>query len=122
MASAWGKNMDAPDEVREFEKGRMDVARSDDGVMVGRTVLQPGWRWSEHVKPVAGTDSCQANHVGYVVAGRIKIVMDDGQELDLAAGDAYRIPPGHDAWVVGDEEYVGVDVTGAATGFAKTAD
>jgi quercetin dioxygenase-like cupin family protein len=61
---------------------------------------------------------CQANHNGYVVAGRLKIVMDDGQELELSAGDAYSIPPGHDAWVVGDEQYVGVDVTGAA-GFAK---
>src|SRR5438309_7201422 len=117
MANAWRKNLDSPDEVRQFEKGRMDVAKSE-GVMVGRTVLQPGWRWSEHVKPIAGTDSCQANHTGYVVAGRIKVVMDDGQELELAAGDAYSIPPGHDAWVVGDEEYVRVDVTGAAS-FAK---
>jgi quercetin dioxygenase-like cupin family protein len=120
MANAGNRNLDAPDEVREFENGRMDVAKFDDGVTVGRTVLQPGWRWSEHVKPIAGTHSCQANHVGYVVAGRIKIVMDDGQELELAAGDAYVIPPGHDAWVMGDETYVGVDVGGPAL-FAKPA-
>jgi quercetin dioxygenase-like cupin family protein len=120
MATGEGRNLDSPDEVREFENGRMDVAKFADGVTVGRTVLQPGWRWSEHVKPIAGTDSCQANHVGYVVAGRVRIVMDDGSEFELAAGDAYSIPPGHDAFVVGDETYVGVDVGGPAL-FAKPA-
>jgi uncharacterized cupin superfamily protein len=80
--------------------------------------MEPGWRWSEHVKPIAGTASCQALHTGHVISGRIMIRMDDGSEREFGPGDAYVIPPGHDGWVVGDEPYVGVDYTGMAD-FAK---
>lgn len=109
-----GKNLDQPDEVKEFEKGRVDIVHLDDGTSVGRFRLRPGWRWSEHVKPIAKTESCQATHTGYVIAGRIHLRTDDGQEMEFGPGDAYAIPRGHDAWIIGDEEYVGVDVTGAS--------
>jgi mannose-6-phosphate isomerase-like protein (cupin superfamily) len=78
---------------------------------VARLLLQPGWKWSEHVKPLAQTDSCQVRHTGYVVSGQMKVVMDDRSEADLGPGDAYVIEPGHDAWIVGDEPFVGVDVS-----------
>ena len=78
---------------------------------VARLLLQPGWKWSEHVKPLAQTDSCQVRHTGYVVSGQMKVVMDDRSEADLGPGDAYVIEPGHDAWIVGNEPFVGVDVS-----------
>ena len=81
------KNLGSPDEVRSFEHGRMGVVTLDD-VVVGRAVFEPGWRWSEHVKPVAGTDSCQVPHVGYVVSGRLVVRMDDGSEQEIGPGDA----------------------------------
>jgi hypothetical protein len=84
-----------------------------DNVTVGRAVFESGWKWSECVKPVAGTDSCQVPHVGYVVSGRINVVMDDGQEQEYGPGDAVVIPPGHDAWTVGDEACVMLDFAGA---------
>ena len=107
-----GKSLDSPDEVRSFEKGRMDVVTLED-VTVGRAVFEPGWKWSECVKPIAGTDSCQVAHVGYVVSGRMKVVMDDGTEREFGPGDAGTIPPGHDAWIEGDEPCVWLDFAGA---------
>ncbi len=110
--SMQGKNLGTPDEVRSFDKGRMDVVNLDE-VTVGRAVFEPGWKWSECVKPVAGTDSCQVPHVGYVISGRMKVVMDDGSEMKYGPDDALVIPPGHDAWIVGDEPCVILDFAGA---------
>jgi mannose-6-phosphate isomerase-like protein (cupin superfamily) len=104
------KNLDYPDETRDFEQGKMQIATISD-FKAARLLLQPGWKWSEHVKPLAQTDSCQVRHTGYVVSGRMKVVMEDRSEADLGPGDAYVIEPGHDAWIVGDEPFVGVDVS-----------
>jgi hypothetical protein len=76
---------------------------------IGRGTFEPGWRWSNNVKPIAGTDSCQVSHLAYVVSGRMGIRMDDGTEVEVAAGDVFACPPGHDAWVVGDQPCVAVD-------------
>jgi hypothetical protein len=106
------------DEVREFPKGKLEFATVGSS-MIGRATFQPGWRWSESVKPIVGTDSCEVPHHGFVVSGRIHIKMDDGTEFEAGPGDAYDIPPGHDGWVVGDEAYVGVDFSPAMTEYAK---
>jgi mannose-6-phosphate isomerase-like protein (cupin superfamily) len=99
------KSFDEPDETRAPDKTRVDVVRLGD-VQAARLTLQPGWRWSECVKPIAGTDSCQARHVGTVVSGRMHTVLDDGSAADIGPGEGYVIPPGHDAWVLGDEPLV----------------
>jgi quercetin dioxygenase-like cupin family protein len=119
MATLQRKTMDQPDETRPVENGVVEVVQIGDTTMM-RTTFQPGWRWSESVKPIVGGDSCQVNHVGYCVSGRLHVQMDDGQELEIAAGDASHIPPGHDAWVIGDEPYVALDFVGAA-GYAKAS-
>ena len=108
MASIEIKSMDSPDESRTPEKTKMDVVHLG-GASVARLTAQPGWRWSECIKPVVGTESCQAAHLGYVVAGRIHIASTDGSEADIGAGDSYRIDPGHDAWVVGDDTFVALE-------------
>lgn len=106
------KTFSAPDEVRPMSgKGQVEVVRIGDGV-VGRATFEPGWRWSEHVKPIAGTQSCQAAHVGYVISGRQRVRMDDGTEMEFGPGDLIAIPPGHDGWVVGDEPCVLLDFAG----------
>jgi quercetin dioxygenase-like cupin family protein len=109
------QSFDEADEVRAFEggMGQLEFINSPSGP-VGRATFHPGWRWSEHVKPIAGTDSCQAPHVGYCVSGRMKVVMDDGSEMEAAPGDFAIIPPGHDAWIVGDEDCVMLDWQGFA--------
>lgn len=112
------KSMDSLDETRTFENGKMDIVNSDE-VTAGRVTLEPGWRWSEAVKPIAGTDSCQVQHTGYVVSGRMRVVMDDGSEQEIGPGDVYVIRPGHDAWVVGEENCVGVDFSSDMERFAK---
>jgi quercetin dioxygenase-like cupin family protein len=81
------------------------------GTTAGRFAFEPGWRWSECIKPVAGTDNCQARHVGVVQSGTLRVAHDDGSEVDLRAGDAYVIEPGHDAWVVGDERFVALSAS-----------
>lgn len=98
-------NFDSPDETRAPEKTKVEVLKLGD-TTVGRATFQPGWRWSECIKPVVGTESCQARHVGTVVSGRLHIVHEDGTEGEPGPGDAYVIEPGHDAWVVGDEPFV----------------
>jgi Cupin domain len=103
------KSFDSPDETRPFEgKGKADVLQIA-GQTVGRGVFEPGWKWSENVKPIAGTDSCQVSHLGYCLSGRMKIYMDDGSEFEVGPGEVAAIPPGHDAEVVGDEDCVFVD-------------
>ncbi|MFF2195275.1 cupin domain-containing protein [Streptomyces sp. NPDC058157] len=113
MAAIVRRNFDSPDETRPFEdgKGRLDVLETEGGA-VGRAVFEPGWRWSEHIKPLAGTDSCQSAHTGYMLSGRIRVVMDDGEAEEYGPGDFMQIAPGHDAWVVGDEQAVALDWTG----------
>jgi quercetin dioxygenase-like cupin family protein len=106
-----------PDETRVFEHGRMDILKTASGV-VGRLTIEPGWRWSNDVKPIAGTEWCQAPHFAYHVAGTLHVQMADGTEFDVRPGNLVRIPPGHDAWVVGDEPVVEVDFNGA-TDYAK---
>lgn len=106
------KNLGTPDETREFDKGKMDVVNLGEAT-VGRAVFEPGWRWSECVKPIAGTDSCQVPHLGYVVSGRMRVRMDDGSEIEIGPGDAAVISAGHDAWILGDEPCVMLDFAGA---------
>ena len=109
MAGLEVKNFDSPDEVREFEgNGRADVLQVG-GQTIGRGTFEPGWRWSANVKPIAGTDSCEVSHLGYVMSGRMKIFMDDGSEDECGPGDVIAIPPGHDAETVGDEACVVLD-------------
>jgi mannose-6-phosphate isomerase-like protein (cupin superfamily) len=117
MAQLEKKSFDHPDETRPVDKGTVEIVELD-GATVMRTTFQPGWRWSECVKPVVGGDSCQTHHVGYVISGRMHVVMNDGSELELGPGEAIQIPPGHDAWIVGDDPYVGLDFKGGAT-YAK---
>ena len=102
------RDFDSPDETRTPEKTRVDVVRMG-GASAARLTMEPGWRWSECVKPVAGTDSCQHRHVGVAQSGRMRVTHDDGTVLEIAAGDAYVIEPGHDAEVLGDEPYVGFE-------------
>ena len=116
-AQAERKTFAAPDETRSFERGRVDLVAIG-GSDIGRLTLHPGWRWSEHVKPIAGTDLCEAPHFQYHVAGTLHVVMADGTEFDARPGDVTALPPGHDAWVVGDEDVVLVDWWGASN-YAK---
>jgi mannose-6-phosphate isomerase-like protein (cupin superfamily) len=102
------KSFDQPEETRSFDNGKVDLVEIA-GSQVGRAKLEPGWRWSEAVKPIVGTDSCQVAHVGYAISGRLHVKMDDGTEIDIKAGDVYEIAPGHDAWVDGDETFSGVE-------------
>jgi hypothetical protein len=113
MASAEKKNLNTPDETRPFPKGKVELVNIG-GAMIGRLTLEPGWRWSEHVKPIAQTDWCLAPHFQYHLAGRLHIVMADGTELEAGPGEVTALPQGHDAWVVGDEPVVVVDWWGAS--------
>jgi mannose-6-phosphate isomerase-like protein (cupin superfamily) len=106
------KSHDTPDEVRTPDKTRVEIVRLT-GHSIARLTMEPGWRWSECVKPVVGGDSCQVHHVGYAVEGRIVVRMADGTEQVIQAGDSYTIPPGHDAWVNGDSRFVGIEVQNA---------
>jgi len=106
-----------PDETREFPHGSVELVRIGGGV-VGRLTLQPGWRWSTDVKPIAGTEWCEAPHFQYHLAGRLGIRMADGAELEAGPGDVTYLPAGHDAWVIGDEPVVAVDWAGA-TNYAR---
>jgi hypothetical protein len=112
------KSFEKPDEVREFLKGRLELVKIG-GSMVGRAILEPGWKWSTSVQPIAKTKSCEAPHFQYHVSGVMKILMDDGTEFECRAGDVSLLPSGHDAWVVGDEPVVVVDFQGMID-YAKT--
>ena len=108
MAGINAKSFDSPDETRTPEKTRVDVVRMGD-TTAARLTFEPGWKWSECVKPVAGTDSCQVRHVGVVQSGRLAVRHEDGSEAEVGPGQAYLIEPGHDAWVVGDERFVALE-------------
>ena len=101
-------------ERREFEKGSFEVVEIG-GLTVGRATYEPGWKWSEHVGPSAGTESCEVEHVGLVVSGRAVIAMNEGEDVEVGPGDLFAVPPGHDSWVVGDEPYVSLHFLGADT-------
>ncbi|HVM48945.1 MAG TPA: cupin domain-containing protein [Candidatus Acidoferrum sp.] len=105
------KSLSRPDETRSFEKGKVELVTVN-RVTFGRAVLQPGWRWSACVRPLVNTTSCEAPHLQYHVAGRLHVKMDDGTEQEYGPGDVSFIPPGHDAWVVGNEPVVVVDISG----------
>jgi hypothetical protein len=111
VSSAELKAFAKPDEVREFPKGLVELVKVG-GATVGRAVLQPGWSWSSSIKPIAKTKSCEAAHFQYHVAGTLRVRMDDGSEFDCKAGDVSHLPPGHDAWVVGNEPVIVVDFQG----------
>lgn len=117
MAKAEYKDFKTPDEIRTFEKGKLELVNIGGGV-VGLLTLEPGWRWSEHVKSIAKTQWCEAPHFQYQLSGRLHVVMVDGQEFETVPGQIAWVPSGHDAWVVGNEPVVVVDWSGA-THYAK---
>ena len=117
MANLEKKSFDNPDELKAPEKTNAAVVNFGT-VEATRVILQPGWKWSECIKPVVGTESCEAGHVGMILKGPIKIVHDDGSEMTVSAGDAYSCAPGHDAWVVGDEEVIGYEFNNSGKDYA----
>jgi hypothetical protein len=117
MENTEHKKFSAPDETRTFPHGKAEIINIGGGT-VGRLTLEPGWRWSQDVKPIAGTEWCEAPHFQYQVSGRMHVVMENGTEFDLGPGDVSVLPPGHDAWVVGEEPVVVVDWHGASN-YAK---
>jgi len=120
MARLQSKSFSTPDEVRSTRYGTITILDLDD-IVVGRLEFEPGWRWSEVVKPIAGTESCQYHHIGVTISGTLHVRMDDGAELDMEPDAAYEIPPGHDAWVTSAEPYVSLDFAGMR-GFAIAPD
>jgi hypothetical protein len=117
MSAVEHLDFSSPNEVREFPHGHAELLNSESGV-VGRLVLEPGWKWSNDVKPIAGTEWCEAPHFQYHVAGRLRVKMADGSEFEAGPGEVTSLPAGHDAWVVGDEPVVLVDFFGL-TDYAK---
>src|SRR5579871_152670 len=119
MGGVEKRSFGSADDVREPDKARLEVVNLG-GMKAARMTAQPGWRWSESVKPIAGTDSCRARHVGAVVSGSLRVKHDDGTEVDLGPGDAYVIEPGHDAWVTSNEPFIGFEFeSNTAESFAK---
>jgi hypothetical protein len=119
MAGVESKSFESPDETRNLDKMAL-ASVNVGGAAVGRATFQPGWRWSEVVKPVAGTDECAVHHLGLMLSGRLHVVHSDGSEADFSAGDVYNVQPGHDAWVIGDEPVVAVEFDAATVGtYAK---
>lgn len=115
------KNLNSPDATRECDHGKLDLVTLDD-TTVARMTFQPGWKWSESIRPLVHTDSCQVHHLQYVIRGRLRVVQDDGTQMDLEAGDFVSIPPGHDAWVVGDEPFVCIDISPDMKHFAESSE
>ncbi len=106
------KRFDHPDEVHTFEKGKFELIHIG-GMSIGRATYEPEWKWSEHIGPGLGRQSCDVEHVGIVIAGRAAVAMNDGRVFELCAGDIFHIAPGHDSWVLGDELYVSLHLMGA---------
>ncbi len=117
MRTVEQKSFSKPDEVREFENGRVELVNMNGGV-VGRIEVRPGWRWSTHVKPIAKTDWCEAPHFQSIVSGRMHVAMADGEEFEVGPGTVLSLPARHDAWVVGNETPVTIDWEGVAN-YAK---
>ena len=118
MGEVTVKSLDKADETRTFSNGVAEMVTID-STMVGRTRFQPGWRWSNDVKPIAGTEECMILHKGYCVSGGLVIQTEDGVETQIGPGDGYVIEPGHDAWVSGDETYVGIDFSEQMAEYAR---
>jgi hypothetical protein len=119
MAGVEKRSFDSPDETRAPDKTRSDIVRLG-GTSAARLTLEPGWRWSDCIKPVVGTESCRHRHVGVVHAGRMRVTHDDGTVLEIGPGEAYVIEPGHDAEILGDEQFVGYEFEqAAAEGYAR---
>jgi len=112
------KSLDKPDDTRTFSNGVAEMVTVG-STMIGRATFLPGWRWSNDVKPIAGTERCMILHKGYCVAGGLVIQAEDGTETHIGPGDGYVIEPGHDAWVMGDEPYVGIDFSEQMAEYAK---
>jgi hypothetical protein len=113
MLSVILKRFETPDEIRLFEKGKLEIVRIG-GMTIGRASYEPGWRWSEHVSPIAGTALCEVEHIGMVLSGRAMAAMNDGTEVELTSGSLFYIPPvPHDSWVIGDGPYVSLHFLGA---------
>ena len=108
MAKIVKRSFDAPEEIRSVHKGKIEAVDLG-GVEIRRVIHEPGWRWSECAKPTVGTDSCQVGHLIHVLSGRILVRMDDGSEAEFGPGDVGSIPPGHDAWTLGDEPFISID-------------
>ncbi len=109
------KRFENPDEVRLFEKGKFEIIKIA-GMTIGRATYEPGWRWSEHVGPAAGTALCEVEHIGMVVSGNATAAMRDGKVYELSPGTIFHVPAEpHDSWVVGDEPYVSIHFLGAET-------
>jgi quercetin dioxygenase-like cupin family protein len=113
------RRFDSPDETVAFEKGCFEKVTLA-GITVGRARYEPGWKWSEHVRPTAGTASCEVEHVGLVLSGRAAIRMNDGTERIVGPGDLFSVPAGHDSWVVGEEPYVSIHLFGAGSYASET--
>jgi len=111
MAKMEGKSLNRPDEVRTFDKGKVEIINIG-GRTVGRATFQPGWIWSKSLKSLVNTKSCEAPHFQYHISGTLRVKMDDGAERDFKAGDVSLLESGHDAWVIGDEPVVIVDFQG----------
>ena len=120
MPQSHKRSLNLPMEKQTFDKGRIEVVTVGE-MAIGRFVFEPGWKWSESVKPIVKTSSCKIHHVGYVISGRLKIVMDGEKELELGPGDAYEICPGHDAWVMEKEPFVALELKSAAK-YAKPSE
>jgi len=112
------KTLDKPDERRDFPRGHLETVQLT-GLVFGRATFEPGWRWSESVKPLAGTEVCEFHHNLYCVQGRMRIRMRDGSEQEIGPGDIAVVPPGHDAWVLGDKACVMYDFSGSIDDYAK---
>jgi hypothetical protein len=113
MRTFESKSLNSPEEVRKFDKGRIELVNVA-GALIGRATFEPGWKWSTCVKPITKTDSCLAAHYGYQVSGTLTTRMNDGTEKTSKAGDVFNFPAGHDAWVVGNEPVVLIDFQGMA--------
>jgi mannose-6-phosphate isomerase-like protein (cupin superfamily) len=105
------RNFSEPDEIRNPDKGKLEIVTLD-GVTFARVTAQPGWKWSTSVKPLVNTQSCEVSHLGYIVSGHMHVMMDDGSEEEFGPGDIFKIPSGHDAWVMGNEPLVAIDIGG----------
>lgn len=121
MAGIEIRNFDNPDETRPFEgNGRVEMITLG-GREIGKGIFEPGWRWSDNVKPISQTELCEFDHLGYVLSGRMRVTMDDGSETDIGPGDVFSIPAGHDAEAIGDEPCVMIDIGEEDADYAKRA-